>query len=40
LDKWPSEDHETRIVFITRGISEQMVSNLFTAIASVAAKAA
>jgi len=40
LDKWPSEDHETRIVFITRGISEQMVSNLFTAIASVATRAA
>ena len=40
LETWPSADHETRIVFITRGISEQMVSNLFTAIASVAAKAA
>ena len=36
LDKWPSDDHETRIVFITRGITEQTVSNLFKAIASVA----
>ena len=37
LDKWPSDDHETRIVFITRGITQQTVSNLFSAIASVAA---
>ena len=36
LDKWPSDDHETRIVFITRGITEVMVRNLFAAITSVA----
>ena len=37
LEKWPSDDHETRIVFITRGITQQTVNNLFSAIASVAA---
>ena len=40
LAKWPSEDHQTRIVFITRGIKQETVANLFSAIASVAAVAA
>jgi G3E family GTPase len=39
LEAWPTDDHDTRIVFITRGISEEMVRNLFSAIASVAAVA-
>ncbi len=37
LEKWPGDDHETRIVFITRGITQQTVANLFSAIASIAA---
>lgn len=36
LAAWPSEDHETRLVFITRGIERAVVENLFTAIASIA----
>lgn len=40
LDKWPSADRETRIVFMTWGISQQTVANLFAAIASVTAVAA
>jgi G3E family GTPase len=36
LRAWPSDDHETRLVFITRGIERVMVENLFTAIGSIA----
>jgi G3E family GTPase len=36
LRAWPSDDHETRLVFITRGIDRAMVENLFTAIGSIA----
>ena len=36
LAAWPSADHETRIVFITRGIERSVVENLFTAIGSIA----
>ncbi|HET7158802.1 MAG TPA: GTP-binding protein [Burkholderiales bacterium] len=36
LRAWPSEDRETRLVFITRGIERSMVENLFTAIGSIA----
>ncbi len=39
LEKWPGDDHDTRMVFITRGISEQSVRQLFAAVASVAASA-
>ena len=27
LDSWPSEDHRTRIVFITRGIDKEVIEN-------------
>jgi G3E family GTPase len=36
LRAWPSEDHQTRLVFITRGIERSLVENLFTAIGSIA----
>jgi G3E family GTPase len=35
LEAWPSEDHSTRIVFITRGIERQMVANLFAAVGAI-----
>lgn len=37
LQAWPSDDHSTRIVFITRGIPKETVANLFAAIGAVAA---
>jgi G3E family GTPase len=37
LAAWPSDDHSTRIVFITRGIDQAVVENLFAAIGSIAA---
>ena len=36
LAGWPSDDHSTRIVFITRGIERAVVENLFAAISSMA----
>jgi G3E family GTPase len=36
LAEWPSEDHATRIVFITRGIERAVVESLFTVIGSIA----
>ena len=36
LAEWPSEDHGTRIVFITRGIERAVVESLFTVIGSIA----
>jgi G3E family GTPase len=36
LQSWPSADHTTRIVFITRGIERTAVTNLFAAIGAVA----
>jgi G3E family GTPase len=36
LREWPSDDHQTRLVFITRGIDRAMVENLFSAIGSIA----
>jgi len=35
LAAWPSEDHSTRIVFITRNIPRETVANLFAAIGAV-----
>ena len=37
LAEWPSDDHTTRLVFITRGIERATVENLFTAITTIAA---
>lgn len=37
LAAWPSADHSTRLVFITRGIPRQVVSDLFAAIGAVGA---
>ncbi|MBY0266587.1 MAG: GTP-binding protein [Burkholderiales bacterium] len=39
LQAWPSNDHSTRIVFITRGIPKETVANLFSAIGAVTAVA-
>lgn len=39
LQAWPSDDHSTRIVFITRGIPKETVANLFSAIGAVTAVA-
>lgn len=39
LQAWPSADHSTRIVFITRGIPKETVANLFSAIGAVTAVA-
>ena len=36
LAHWPSDDHSTRIVFITKGIDQATVENLFAAIGSIA----
>jgi G3E family GTPase len=40
LAGWPSDDHATRIVFITRGIERPVVEGLFAAITSIATPAA
>jgi G3E family GTPase len=37
LDRWPDDDHRTRIVFITRDLQEHTVRNLFDAFLGVAA---
>lgn len=37
LDRWPSEDHATRLVFITRRISEEKIRGLLQAARDVAA---
>jgi G3E family GTPase len=39
LEAWPSTDHSTRIVFITRNIPRETVANLFAAIGAVTAVA-
>ena len=36
LSAWPNADHSTRLVFITRGVSENQVRNLFAAVRAVA----
>ncbi|HYH43134.1 MAG TPA: GTP-binding protein [Burkholderiales bacterium] len=38
LADWPSADHGSRLVFITKGIERSMVENLFSAITHVAAR--
>ncbi len=35
LDKWPSDDMDTRLVFITRGIPEAAIRGLFDAVAAI-----
>jgi G3E family GTPase len=37
LDRWPSADTGTRLVFITRNISAEAIRSLFTAVGAVAA---
>ncbi|MGZ5178369.1 MAG: CobW family GTP-binding protein [Burkholderiales bacterium] len=40
LAAWPSADHTTRLVFITRGIERPTIEQLFAAITTIAAAAA
>jgi G3E family GTPase len=35
LDKWPSADQDSRLVFITRNIPAELIQNLFQAVGSV-----
>jgi G3E family GTPase len=35
LDRWPSEDHDSRIVFITRNIPKEVLRNLFEIVTQV-----
>ncbi len=35
LDRWPSEDHDSRIVFITRNIPKEVLKNLFEIVTQV-----
>jgi G3E family GTPase len=37
LDRWPSDDHESRIVFITRNLREEAIRGLFDAIGAMQA---
>ena len=37
LDRWPDDDHRTRLVFITRDLPESVVRELFEAFLGVAA---
>jgi G3E family GTPase len=39
LAAWPSDDHSSRLVFITRGIPRENVANLFTVIGAVQGQA-
>ena len=36
LASWPSDDHRSRLVFITRNISENVVRNLWAATLALA----
>jgi G3E family GTPase len=36
LEHWPDENRQSRVVFITRNISEQQVRDLFAAIKALA----
>ena len=38
LAAWPSADHSTRLVFITRGIPRQVVADLFAAIGAISTR--
>jgi G3E family GTPase len=37
LDGWPSEDHQSRLVFITRRIEEKAIRALFDAVGAIRA---
>jgi G3E family GTPase len=40
LQAWPDDDHQTRVVFITRGMTEQPVKDLFAAVRALLPEAA
>ena len=35
LDEWPSDDHDTRIVFITKNIEAELIKSLFNPVGAV-----
>ena len=35
LDRWPSQDRDTRLVFITRNIAPETIRNLLSAVTSL-----
>jgi G3E family GTPase len=39
LQAWPDEDCTSRVVFITRGIAEQQIRDLFAAVRALSAEA-
>jgi G3E family GTPase len=38
LEEWPDEDRRSRLVFITRGLSQSAVTQLFGGVAAIAAR--
>ena len=39
LQAWPDDDHSTRVVFITRGMAEQQIRDLFAAVRALSPEA-
>jgi G3E family GTPase len=39
LPEWPDDDHSSRIVFIVRGLSRDLIERSFAAFASLVARA-
>jgi G3E family GTPase len=35
LDEWPSDDHDTRMVFITKNIEAELIKSLFNAVGAI-----
>jgi G3E family GTPase len=35
LDEWPTDDHDTRIVFITKNIEAELIKSLFNAVGAI-----
>lgn len=35
LDNWPSEDHDTRMIFITKNIEAELIKSLFNAVGAI-----
>jgi G3E family GTPase len=35
LDAWPTDDHETRMVFITKNIEATLIKSLFNAVGAI-----
>jgi G3E family GTPase len=35
LDAWPTDDHDTRMVFITKNIEADLIKSLFNAVGAI-----